>query len=142
MGRSEGSHVKGAPTPESLAERLVQLSPRRSDEGDLVSVALGAVYALKRAVELDYSDRDITSWSDTQKAGRIIGQGRALASGRYMAGYYFNDAILRLDVAYENVLRFITGLMDYEDQETLVAKAKSKGIPHDLLMHWPLIHEE
>ena len=36
--------------------------------------------------------------------------------GRYVAGYYFNDALFRIDVGFENALRNLTGLRNITDK--------------------------
>lgn len=127
---------------QDLVKCLVSLKSRGNAQADLVSLAVGAVYALRRADELGYTDgAGITSWSDVQKAGRAIANG-ASPLGRFIAGYYYNDALLRLDIAYENALRMVTNLHGLEDQKALVAAGRTRGIPGRLMSEWKPIRDE
>jgi hypothetical protein len=85
-----------------LAHRLAELNPVDREGEGLMSVAIGVMYALHSALAQDYSDADGTAFSHVRKAAEALARGQTPQTQKYLAGYYFNDALLRLDIAYEN----------------------------------------
>jgi len=61
---------------------------------------------------------------------------------RYLGGYYFNDALLRLDIAYENAVRDLTELHGPETIDVLIAAANRKGHDAATFREWEKIHDE
>ncbi len=72
---------------------------------------LGAVYALIFAKQLGFVDRTRRSIEvdKVQKRAREIADGHVRTDGKWMAGFHFNSAILRLAAAYHRVLKVVTG---------------------------------
>jgi hypothetical protein len=74
---------------------------------------LGAIHSFYCAEELNYRDRPSTL--GLKYRARLISRAEALASarlcksGRWLAGYYFNSALLRIAASYHQTLKAITG---------------------------------
>lgn len=85
-----------------LAGRLAQLRTAESQDLGLISVAVGAIYAVKSAVKWGYSGLRSTRTQQVhvRKAAEALGRGGTPRTSVYLAGYYFNDSLLRLDIAY------------------------------------------
>jgi hypothetical protein len=109
----------------SLALRLAALKLTHSENLGLVSITIGAIYALDTATRTyGYEPQSRrTQATHVQKALAALADGRAPLTCVYLAGYYFNDALLRVDIAFENVLRRITGLKSKQEAQDLVKAA-------------------
>jgi hypothetical protein len=69
-----------------------------------------------------------------------IAKGEPPSTGRSVAGYYFNDALFRLDVGFETALRHLTGQKNGRIEDvTATAKAM---IDSSLMRHWHPVRDE
>ena len=100
-----------------LAEEFQSLPERRDpDELGLQSFTFGALYSLERARELGYTKR---TWRPTRMDERYqelrdqaagIAENHGLPSeGKWLAEYYFNNAVWRVDVGFERLAQFVLG---------------------------------
>jgi hypothetical protein len=105
-------------------------------------VAVGALCALVSALKLGYSDSNDTQWVHAQKVARALSRGELPLTGTYLAGYHFNDALLRLDIAYENALRRLTRRRGNELAKTLIALAVEKGWNARDFRSWNIVRAE
>jgi hypothetical protein len=113
----------------AIAGRLRQLAPSTPEQSTPFNFAVGAVYALSRALELNYSDvhelgRGMRMWQEAKDLCHLIECGSPPKEGEWLAGYFFNDAIMRIAVAYEHLIREATeanddGGIDFEKVKQL-----------------------
>jgi len=125
---------------QDLAQRLKKLLPRNDEERRIFTFALGAIYAASWAEALGYSDTTEPNAAElVDQARRPVLDGLAKGirphEGRWVAGFYFNDALFRTDVAFERLIRYVT--RDY----ARVAAARDV-LPLNLYDAWNPIHEE
>lgn len=59
-----------------------------------------------------------------------------------MAGYYYNDGIIRIAVAFEHLVRHETGLHDKERLDEMKLEACRKGFHSQWLKSWCDVHDE
>lgn len=90
---------------------------------------LGAVYSMFYAIHHDFSERpnalaepDILA---VVKRARNMAARRVWAEGKWTAGFYFNNALFRIDAVYHRVLKLYTGDSDSKF-EKLVRIASEK----------------
>ncbi len=99
-----------------MGTRLDQLLKNLPDEAgisDTLDYAVGALYGLERAVELNFVDRPGKSEAAYRpfltKYVHDITEGRDL-NRVWLAGFYFNSAIQRLAACYERVPKLLGGV--------------------------------
>ena len=122
-----------------VARRLKNLSPRNDEEYRIFTFALGAIYAAANAEALDFSH------TTEPEPGELVRQAQSvlnsLATGdmprgnRWTAGYYFNDALFRTDVAFERLVRYMR--RDYAGE-----LGAQEVLSSDIRAAWDPIHEE
>ena len=89
----------------SIASRLQALNPNSSQQTTPMNFAVGALYALRRAHELGYVSkndlgRGLRMWSEAKQICQALeGIGTIPEAGAWLAGYFFNDGIIRISVA-------------------------------------------
>jgi len=127
-----------------LANRLAALSPRNAEDVGFMSVTVGAIYALRSALWSGYVGRPShqTLRGHVDKAAAALARSVRPATKTYLAGYYFNDALLRLDIAYENLIRRITRCRSDERIDDLIEAAGKKGIDPARFHEWRKIRRE
>jgi hypothetical protein len=123
-----------------LAGRLAELRTVESEDLGLISVAVGAVYAVKAAAKSGYSGRSShrTQQGHVRKVAEALARGETPQTDVYLAGYYFNDSLLRLDIAYEGVLRRITRQRggDKRIADLIDLAATKKGVGREQFAEW------
>jgi hypothetical protein len=98
------------------AERISLMTPKRGDQEVIYNFLFGALHALAQAEKLNYSEASI----ETGKSKRRTQEVRQLATemakknslrtqGKWLAGYFFNDAIFRLGICVEHIIRYSAG---------------------------------
>ena len=135
-----------------LAEQFRHVQPESPAESTLYNFAFGALYAFGRAVALDYCIhyRQGTSLAKTKtvsmkradEAAKLAAnlaketmplQKALPASGQWLAGYYYNDALLGIDVCYEQVTRYFLNEQGFVDGDWLLAQALRNDFPTNLI---------
>jgi len=85
---------------------------------------LGAVYALIQAKQHAFADRvGPIEISAVQKRAQKIAIGQVRIDGKWIAGFYFNNALFRTAAIYHRVLKIVVGEKAYVS--VLVPKAKA-----------------
>ena len=118
-------------------------------EATLCNFAFGALYAFDRAIALGYLDlwHDEHRHAQNEKISKRqakevthladhLSAGRSLPSGSWLAGYYYNDALIRTDVCYEQLVRYsgkIKSKSDRIEREELQDLAIKHGLQKDLM---------
>lgn len=125
--------------------QMKDLEVSRSDpwQSSLYNFALGAIYSLARAEQLGYprqSQEPGRVWQRMDEAMetvlRMLGEDRPPQQGEWLAGFYFNDAILRLDLAFEHILRYVGDLGPTAAIGEAREVATRKSFPSELLALW------
>lgn len=132
-----------------MADQLSRMTPKGTAQETYFNFTFGALYALARAEELDYHRQNKTLGKSTRRtaaaaqlATRMANRGVLTWKGEWVAGYFYNDALLRADIAYEHILRYRTGKKKANGPK-LLTKAISSGIPKDLLIpSWTRVRDE
>jgi hypothetical protein len=92
-----------------IARKLAQCSTSSVDEQAILGFLVGALYALRRSVELQYSDRTGSNLpTDYGKSltgvAAELGVGSTTNDRAWMATFYFNSAVLRLSAAGDRMI--------------------------------------
>lgn len=131
-----------------LAAQIVDLKPKDEGQTGLVTLTFGAVYAAAKAVDLSYSERDDHRLWSQELSQQALQHASALAKhrilpleGQWLAGFYFNDAIIRTDIAFERTTRYLTGLHNESVADVRVA-AERRGFPKAALDAWRSVRNE
>ncbi|HXF04739.1 MAG TPA: hypothetical protein VNM72_04910 [Blastocatellia bacterium] len=121
------------------------LEVSRSDprQSSLYNFALGAVYSLARAEQLGYpwqSQEPGREWRRMEEAKglvlRMLVEDQPPEQGEWLAAFYFNDAIVRLDLAFEHILRCVGNLGPTAAIGEVREVATRKSFPSELLTIW------
>jgi len=130
----------------AIASRLHSLNLGSAQQTTPYNFAVGAVYALRRAEELSHvSKQDIGRGLRMAMEAKQICQILTTAStlperGEWLAGYFFNDGIVRVAVAYEHLVRETTRTGDNEEYD--IEEVKQLGFRDTWLQSWnPVRHE-
>ncbi|NGZ04283.1 MAG: hypothetical protein CV090_14680 [Nitrospira sp. WS238] len=124
---------------------MKDLEVSRSDprQSSLYNFALGAVYSLARAEQLGYprqSQEPGRVWRRIEETKglvlRMLVDGQPPEQGEWLAGFYFNDAIVRLDLAFEHILRYVGNLGPPAAIGEVREVATRKSFPSELLTIW------
>lgn len=100
----------------AFAARLKALLDKERVQADeylphILDDFLGAIYALILAKHLDFADRPTGTLPEGDKvlirAGDVA-DGHVRLDGKWMAGFHFNSALLRLSATYHRTLRVLT----------------------------------
>ncbi|OGW65609.1 MAG: hypothetical protein A3H49_03215 [Nitrospirae bacterium RIFCSPLOWO2_02_FULL_62_14] len=122
-----------------MASQLSQMTPKGVEQETFYNFAFGALHALARAEELGYRNQNKALGKSARRsavvkklAARIAKRGITISRGEWLAGYYYNDALLRMDIAYEHALRYRTGGKNGNASQQ-IKKALNGGMPKQLL---------
>lgn len=133
-------------TLSSIASRLQALNPGTSQQTTPMNFAVGALYALRRAHELGYAPkndlgRGLRMWSEAKQLCQDLENGGILPDARaWLGGYFFNDGIIRISVAYEHLIREATSAMDKDDYD--IEEAKRIGFQPAWVKSWTPVRKE
>ena len=119
----------------------LQVDPTAPEHATLYNFVVGAIYSLARADQLGYfhqSREPGIGWQRAEESKtlmtRMLVEDRPPERGEWLAGFYFNDAIFRMDVAFEHILRHVANLGPGEEIRVVSNRAEQGGFP-------PALHE-
>ena len=122
-----------------LAARINSVRPKDPQQATIYNFVFGALYALARAEELGFPTHGYGPGIGMQRSREVAlraialkNLGRVPRTGHWLAGFYFNDALIRADVCYEHVTRFFTKKKG-GDIHALIKWAAASGFPKDML---------
>jgi hypothetical protein len=91
------------------------MTPSGTEQETYCNFTFEALYALARAEELGYHRQNKgrgksrrQSATAAQVATGMAKRGVMTWKGEWVAGYFYNDALLRADIAYEHILQYRT----------------------------------
>jgi hypothetical protein len=101
---------------QQLASQLQALTSITKPQSTLYNFAFGALHAFARAIELrfveqyrqDATDNEVSlrRATEVKQLATILSETGTLPSdGPWLAGHYYNSALLRVDVCYEQAVR-------------------------------------
>ncbi len=133
----------------TMASQFERMRPTNVEQETYCNFAFGALHALARSEELGYRHHNRQQGKSTRRAtavgkiaARMAKRGVTAGRGEWLAGYYYNDALFRMDIAYEHILRHRTGLKNAKAPK-LLKKAVASGLPRRLLdPSWTRVHDE
>ncbi len=132
-----------------IAGHLARLSPSSGQQSTPLNFAVGALLALTKAEQLDYPSlkssgtRGLRMWRKAKGICLEIERGLDLPThGEWLAGYYFNDGIIRIAVAYEHIVRHVTKLHGNESFRRLKREAVREGLKTEWVSSWESVHKE
>ncbi|MBI4479228.1 MAG: hypothetical protein HY651_04310 [Acidobacteria bacterium] len=119
-------------TARNLA-KLISTLPKQLR--DLLDLEVGALASLIRADDLDYQDRPDPlpdEYYDTLH-NRVMkmSEGTLPPKGRWLSGYYFNSALLRLGASADKTVGILRSL----ERQTKDMDDQSKPLSHPLKLH-------
>jgi hypothetical protein len=102
---------------------------------------LGAVYALIQAKRHDFTDRPDRpiEIAAVEKRAVQIAAGRVRTEGKWIAGFYFNNALFRTAAVYHRVLKIIVGKSAYAPALRIEAQAL---YPRWSSENLPIVHSQ
>ncbi len=131
-----------------IASRLSSLTANSGQESTPLNFAVGAVFALLKAETLVYDSqtepgRGLHVWEEAKRLCQQIAEGVELPpEGEWWAGYFFNDGIIRIAVAFEHLVRQETKLYGHKRFEQMKENAIAEGFSKELLDSWWSIYDE
>jgi hypothetical protein len=131
-------------TIKRLALKLQALSSDTKPQSTLYNFAFGALYAFARAVELEFVDQFEREKNDDDvskkraaevklRATVLAEKGTLPIDGPWLAGHYYNSALLRVDICYEQAVRYFTQSQIRNVNEVLIT-ALRLGLPPELIV--------
>jgi hypothetical protein len=132
----------------NIASRLSKLTASSGQQSTPLNFAVGAVFALLKAESLNYRSQDEVGrgrriWEQAkQLCQQIAGEAALPTEGDWLAGYFFNDGIVRVAVAFEHLVRQETKLHGHEHFETMRNAAIAEGFTEEWMGSWYLAYDE
>lgn len=132
----------------NIASRLSMLTASSGQQSTPLNFAVGAVLALLKAEALGYKSeeevgRGLRIWEQAkQLCQQIAGEATLPTEGEWLAGYFFNDGIIRIAVAFEHLVRQETNLYGHEHFDEMKSKAIDEGLTEEWMGSWRSINEE
>jgi hypothetical protein len=135
----------------NLAERIKLLSPRTEEEASILALTLGAVYATALADKYGYTVRkshggkalgkEISSFVDAMIHNKVVPIDPSTPEENFwLSGLYFNDAVVRTDIAFEWTARYVVGIdPKCYGPKNLRDRARQRGFPQKSLDAWTTI---
>jgi|LNFM01.1.fsa_nt_gb hypothetical protein len=143
------------PKVRNIAAQIAAMKPSIPAESTLYNFAFGSLYAFERAIDLGYlnqwrkkegeGNRSQMEKISMRRARQVKQQanhlmaGRSVTPGEWLAGYYYNDALIRTDVCFEQLARFygrVRRKSERKERKELERLAIDRGLPNDLIVPW------
>ena len=99
----------------NAAATTAQIAPSNQDERAIVGFLVGAIYSLRKALELGFFDRTGTSLSpeytnELKAVATILTSSADLSDERaWLSGFYFNSGLQRIAAGSERATRHVFG---------------------------------
>jgi hypothetical protein len=135
-----------------LARRIEMMRPNGTEQGVIYNFLFGSLYALAQAEALGFPMQGTHPGKSSRRSDEVRRLAGEMARGEclpqaedleWLNGYYFNDALFRLGVCLEHLLRYYTGLQGREQFPALIKKAADYGFEVGLMVPgWADIKDE
>jgi hypothetical protein len=119
------------------------MHPNNDEERTAYNFAFGALHSLASAKQLGYPDTEPVPGTSEKRTAEVQAIAKRMAEddcfvtkGDWLAGFYYNDALLRCDIGYEHLLRYWTNLRAGERDDTIIVRAQIAKFPADLILPW------
>lgn len=131
-----------------LASRRAVLKANTPQKAGLITYPIGALYCAHKAKQCGFADRTAhpRRWenelSEARGVAQEIADSKRHSKSEWIGIVYFNSALMRIDVGYERLIRYITGSTS-NDIRTLIQQAQSHRISGHALRRWRTVrHQE
>jgi enoyl-CoA hydratase/carnithine racemase len=115
---------------ESYSQEVAALATSQDVLIGIKGLLVGAALSLKKAHELGFVDNvDVRYAEELDETARQIATGNVPEQGAWLAGFYFNSALLRFAAAYHILLKLMFDNID-ESRKVLSEKAVMTGRVH------------
>jgi hypothetical protein len=129
---------------DKTAAKAAQLTASNIAEKALVSFLVGAIYAVRRASKWPFFNQNLDQstfadkwYDDARKLAVRMSKGYRLpCRGNWLAGYFLNDVMFRIDVGFERSIRYRLKAKKNDDFKKLKSKAEEIGFPDQYLQLW------
>ncbi|MEW6331417.1 MAG: hypothetical protein AB1560_08160 [Pseudomonadota bacterium] len=124
-----------------LASRLSRLKAKTPEEAGLILFPLGAIYSAVEAERCGFADRSAnpnrwkTELNNALLAANEIAKGHRPKGSSWVCIVHFNNALFRIDVGFERLVRYVTR-KNSQKIKVLIKAAKAKGLPAGPLRSW------
>lgn len=141
-------------TIKQIAGRLEGLTITSKPEATLYNFAFGALCPFARAVELGFvkqheqeknnNDLSLDRAREVKRRAKVLAESGTLPpAGPWLAGHYYNSALLRVDVCYEQAVRYYLTRYRAADINDSLSTAFRLGFPPDLIVpFWPRVRRQ
>lgn len=115
---------------ESYSQEVAALATSEDVFIGIKGFLVGAAFSLKKAQELGFIDNtDVRYSEELNEIARQIATGKLPEQGAWLAGFYFNSALLRFAATYHIILKLMFDNVD-ESRKVLSEKAVITGKVH------------
>ena len=131
-----------------IASRLNTLTALSDQQSTPLNFGFGAIFALQKAEMLGYKSgsepgRGRRIWKQAKQLCRDMAVEAPLPSdGEWLAGYFFNDGIIRIAFGFEQLVRMETTLHEERSIEQLRTRAIAEGFSEKWMDSWRSIDLE
>jgi hypothetical protein len=130
-----------------LARRLSALNANTPEKAGLITFTIGALFSALEAQRCGFTDRVAhpNRWSielnDALLTAVDIANSHRLSRMSWISIVHFNSALMRIDVGFERLLRYVTRNTSGQIN-VLIQLARKKGIPAKSLCRWKKIRSQ
>jgi hypothetical protein len=131
-----------------IASRLSTLTASSGQQSTPLNFAFGAIFALQKAEKLEYKSQDepgrgLRMWEQARQLCQEMANESPLPTdGEWLAGYFFNDGVVRITVAFEHLVRQETNLHCYEKFSQMKQAAIEKDFRDEWIDSWWSVYDE
>jgi hypothetical protein len=126
-----------------IGQRLSRLKARSPEQAGIILYTTGALYSAAEAQRCGFTDRSANParWSveleTARQAAAEIGKGRRPADSSWVSIVHFNNALWRIDVAFERLVRYVT-----QDDSKPIKKLLPAGLSKGALQRWRVVRDQ
>jgi hypothetical protein len=142
-------------TIKELASRMLALRPETPPQATLYNFTFGALEPFARTVQLGFANQYLSEKGNnqlsldrakevTQLATSLSETGTLPTGGKWLAGHYYNSSLLRVDVCYEQAVRYYLTKQPTETNKNVALITSLRiGYPPDLIVpFWPKVRRQ
>lgn len=130
-----------------LAGRLAKLKANTPEKASLITYPVGALYCAYKAKRCGFTDRIALPkrWENELNDARCVAQeiadSKTPSKSEWIGIVYFNSALMRIDVGFERLIRYVTG-SKARGVKQLTRQAQSHRISEHALRRWSTVRSQ
>jgi hypothetical protein len=134
-------------TLRDLAARLSIFETTSGPETTPLNFAVGAIFAFVKADEFGFQfgtdlGRGLRTWIEARAICENIARGILPTMNNWLAGYFYNDGIIRIAAAFEHLIRLETGKHCHEQLRDLKMLGEKYGFSPESMLSFARVHDE